>query len=322
MNISLKKKNSIIVGGSGQFGVYLANELIKKKLHVIITTRNINNSKKKVNIKNKNIELIKLDVLKIKQIEKMINKYKPKSIFYFASQSSPSLSFKKPKQTYLSNFIGCSNFLKTIKKQKNYCKFLNASSSEIFAKSMKKINLNSKKRPISPYGKAKLLSFNLTKKFRKKYSLNTYNAVLFNTESFLRGKNFLIPKICLSAINAYKFKKKTSFGNLNIKREWNWCDEQVKYILKFLEKKPQDFLLSNQKPYSAHQMLSFAFEYFNLDYKRYILQDKKHLRPDDFKKKSSNSQPCFKKNNIQYNYNIHGRKMINKLIKYYLKELK
>ena len=51
MNISLKKKNSIIVGGSGQFGVYLANELIKKKLHVIITTRNINNSKKKVNIK-------------------------------------------------------------------------------------------------------------------------------------------------------------------------------------------------------------------------------------------------------------------------------
>ena len=46
MNIQLNKKTSIIVGGSGQLGVYLANELIKKKNHVIITTRNINNSKK------------------------------------------------------------------------------------------------------------------------------------------------------------------------------------------------------------------------------------------------------------------------------------
>ena len=82
---------------------------------------------------------------------------------------SNTFSFKKPKQTYLSNFIGCSNFLKAIKKYKKSCKFLNASSSEIYAKSIKKININSKKKPISPYGKAKLLSFNLTKKFRKKY---------------------------------------------------------------------------------------------------------------------------------------------------------
>ena len=322
MNISLKKKISIIVGGSGQFGMCLANVLVKKKYYVIITTRNINNTKKKINIKKKNIKLIKLDVLKIKQIEKLINKYKPEIIFYFAGQSSPILSFKKPKQTYLSNFIGCSNFLKAIKKYKKSCKFLNASSSEIYAKSIKKININSKKKPISPYGKSKLLSFNLTKKFRKKYSLKTYNAVLFNTESFLREKNFLIPKICLSAINAYRHKKKTSFGNLNIEREWNWCDEQVKYMLNFVKKKPQDFLLSNQKMYSAHQMLTFAFEYFNLDYKKYILQDKKYLRPDDFKKKSSNSHSCFKKNNISFNYKIYGRKMINKIIKYYLNELK
>ena len=322
MNISLKKKISIIVGGSGQFGISLANQLIKKNYHVVITTRNINKSKKKIDTKKKNIELLKLDVLKVKQIEKIIKKYKPNNIFYFAGLSSPSLSFKKPKETYLSNFIGCSNFLKVIKSQKIPCKFLNSSSSEIFAKSIKKISINSKKKPISPYGKSKLLSFNITKKFRKKYSIKTYNAVIFNTESVYREKNFLIPKICLSAIKAYKQKKKTSFGNLNIKREWNWCDEQVKYILKFIEKKPQDFLLSNQRIYSAHQMLSFAFGYFNLDYKKYILQDKKYIRPDDFKTKSSNSQSGFKKNNISYNYKIYGRKIINKIIKYYINKSK
>lgn len=53
MNISLKKKYSIIVGGSGQLGVILANELIKKKYHVIITTRNVKKAKIKINIKKK-----------------------------------------------------------------------------------------------------------------------------------------------------------------------------------------------------------------------------------------------------------------------------
>ena len=53
MNISLKKKISIIVGGSGQFGMCLANELVKKRYSVIITTRNINYLKKKINIKKR-----------------------------------------------------------------------------------------------------------------------------------------------------------------------------------------------------------------------------------------------------------------------------
>ena len=68
-------------------------------------------------------------------------------------------------------------------------------------------------------------------------------------------------------------------------------------------------------------MLLFAFEYFDLNYKKHTFQDKKYLRPDDFKKKKSNSQSCFKKNNISYNYKIYGRKMINKIIKYYLNEI-
>tara|TARA_B110000967_G_C18449342_1_gene347087 strand:- start:22 stop:207 length:186 start_codon:yes stop_codon:yes gene_type:complete len=43
------------------------------------------------------------------------------------------------KETYLSNFIDCSNFLKVIKSQKIPCKLLNTNSSKIFAKSIKKI---------------------------------------------------------------------------------------------------------------------------------------------------------------------------------------
>ena len=47
------------------------------------------------------------------------------------------------------------------------------------------------------------------------------------------------------------------------------------------KKKPQDFLLSNQKIYSAYQMLSFAFNYFKLNFKDYISYDKKYFRPTE-----------------------------------------
>ena len=166
------------------------------------------------------------------------------------------------------------------------------------------------------------MSFNLTRNYRKFHKINSYNAVIFNTESVFRDINYLIPKICLSAIKAYKFKKKTDFGNLNISREWNWCEEQVKYLFKFSSKKPQDFLLSNQKNFSAIQMLEFAFNYFSLNYKNFVIIKRKNFRPNDFLIKKSNTEISFKKNKIKNNYKIYGKKIIYKLIKYYLNEKK
>ena len=43
----MKKPNAIIVGGTGQFGITLSKELIKKKFKVIITTRSLTKAKKK-----------------------------------------------------------------------------------------------------------------------------------------------------------------------------------------------------------------------------------------------------------------------------------
>ena len=318
----MKKKISIIVGGSGQLGISLAKLLLKKKYKVIVTTRNLSLAAKKIPIRNKNLKLIKLDVLKKNQINSMIENIKPKIIYYFAGQSSPVLSYKKNKITYLSNVKGCENFLKILYEKKIKTKFVNASSSEIFSKSVKKIGINSKKEPISPYGKAKLISFNITKFFREKKKLNTYNVIIFNTESYYRKKNYLIPKICIAAIKAKRYGKKTFFGNLDVSREWNWSDEQVIYLMKFVNKKPQDFILSNGYSYSAKKMLSYAFEYFNLNYKLFTKTKKNYIRKKDFLIKKSNFTSCLNRNNIKRNSKVHGKKLINLMIKFYLNEKK
>ena len=74
----------------------------------------------------------------------------------------------------------------------------------MYGKVSGKISLKTPKHPVNPYGEAKLKAFNITKFYREKFNLKTYNAVIFNTESLLRRKEFLIPKICLAAIKAKK----------------------------------------------------------------------------------------------------------------------
>ena len=164
------------------------------------------------------------------------------------------------------------------------------------------------------------MSFKKTKYFREIKKIKAYNAIIFNTESFLRKKDYLIPKICIAAINAYKFNTKTAFGNLDVSREWNWCEEQVRYLTYFVSKKPQDFILSNGKPYTAKKMLNFAFKYFNLDFKKFVSFKKNLLRKKDFRLKHSDYKYCLKRNNIKRKSKIYGKKLIYTLIKYYLNE--
>ena len=316
----MKKPNAIIVGGTGQFGITLSKQLIKKKYKVIVTTRSLKKAKKKLN--NKKIDIKKLNILNKNQIKKFVSKYNPKIIFYLAGQSSPGKSFFSKRETYVSNFIGCRNFLEILKNYKITSKFVNFSSCEIYGNYNKKISVNSKKKPISPYGFAKLNSHNETKKYREKFKLKFYNAIIFNTESIYRPKNYLIPKICLAAIKAKNNGLKTKFGNIKIAREWNWCEDQCKNLLKFVQKKPQDFILSNGKLFSAYEMLTFAFEYFKLNYKKFIEIDKQFIRKADSKIKKSNFLVCLRRNKIKRADKIYGKKIIYKLIQHYLNEKK
>ena len=92
------------------------------------------------------------------------------------------------------------------------------------------------------------------------------------------------------------------------------------YLMKFIKKKPQDFILSNGHYYSAKKMMEFAFKHFGLNYKNYIKINKNFIRPKDFLIKKSKFQNCLDRNNITRVSKIYGKKIIKFLIKFYLNE--
>jgi GDPmannose 4,6-dehydratase len=313
-------KIALIIGGTGQIGVYLANQLLKKKYKVFISSRKITNHKKnKFKIINiyKKVNFIKLNLYKKEEILKLIKKVKPETIYYLAGQSNVDKSFINPKETIDSNFYGCKNVLETLEEIKFSGKFLNVASSEIFGNQKGFKSLNKKLKPVSPYGKAKLKSFNLTRNFRKKFNLKTYNAILFNCDSILRPKNFVIPKICLSAIRAFRgYKEKVKFGDLSVVRDWGWVEEYVECIYKITKKKPDDIIIATGKYFKLKDLIQYAYAFFDLNWKDYIIQTNKLKRPQEMKEVKVNTKQT--QNKIGWKAKTNGKEVILKLIKYYL----
>lgn len=317
-------KTALIVGGSGQFGFYIAKLLLQKSYKVYISTRSFKNHKlNKFRLLKKKINFVKINILKNSDIKREILRINPHYIFYLAGQSSVFNSFYKKKETLDSNFLGCKKFLDMIVKLKLDLKFFNASSSEIFGNSAKKITINSKKKPISPYADAKLKSFKIVKKYRKIYNLKVYNGVIFNCESYLRPDNFIVPKICHSAIQSKKLSKLKKrfffrFGNINVKRDWGWCEEYASVILKYIQKSPQDFIVATGKTFAVKTLLHEAFSFFKLNWKDYVIIDKSLYRKTEIYSSKANVYQL--KKDIGYVPSINGPGIVRKLIKYYLKK--
>ncbi len=308
----MNKINLII--GTGIIGAYLSLELLKNKEKVIVTSR----SKKKdfknfkyLNIQKK-VKFLKLNIKSKNEIAKIINKYNPSKIYYFAGQSSLTKSHKLKNETYDSHFIGTKNFLDILKEKKSACKFFKANSGYIFNPTNGKINLScnfSSNKNI--YIQAQKKTFKLINKYRK-FKLNLFNLVFLQIESPLRPGDFFIKKVCLGA----KRKKIIEIGNINTFRDYSWITEIVKSIFLTSKLKSKNYIISAGKKLSGKEILNIAFKLNNLDYKKYVKINKKFFRKNEKKILiGSKRNTAYLKNNFNFKFKIFGKKLIEQMYK-------
>ena len=120
---------------------------------------------------DKKVIFEKLDVLKKKDILKIIRKYSPDNIFYFSGQSSLIKSINLKKKTNDSNYVGARKFLEILHKYKIKSNFYKANSGYIFEQKNGLINLNSSfSKNNNPYIQSQIKAYKEVKKFRKKRS--------------------------------------------------------------------------------------------------------------------------------------------------------
>ena len=307
----MKKENSIIIG-SGVIGSYLAKLLISKKQRVIVTSRKTKKSYtnyNKLNIENK-IIFEKLDILKKRNILKLLKKYTPKNIFYFSGQSSLTKSIKLKKITNDSNYIGAKKFLEILHKYKLKANFYKANSGYIFEPKKGVVDIKSKiSKNKNPYIMSQIKAYKEVKKFRKK-GVNCCSIIFFQVESPLRNNDFFIKKICTHA----KLKKNIIIGNLNTIRDYSWAPEIVKGIYYLTKIKPRDLMLSSGHGISGYEILKAAYKKNNLDYKKYFSVNKKFFRPNEIKvMMGTNKNYEILNKKFKYQIKISGAELVKKI---------
>ena len=321
-------KIALVTGINGQDGSYLAELLLDKGYDVWgILKRNSVAENQTARIPDKifaNIHLEYADMTDLSSIMKVLQKCQPNEIYNLAAQSHVRISFDQPIYTAQCTGLGVLNLLEAVKLICPKAKIYQAGSSEMFGNS---VDVDGYQRettplePVSPYGCAKVFAHTICKNYRNSYGMFISNGILFNHESPRRGTNFVTNKVVKEAVKIKLGLTDTlKLGNLNASRDWGHAKDYVNAMWLMLQQdEPDDFVCSTGISHTVQDLVEYVFNKLDLDWLRYVMTDKKYLRPEelDFLKGD-----CTKATTVlgwQHEYTFET--MLDEMIEYWLKEL-
>lgn len=286
-------RKALITGILGQDGSYLAEFLhaMGYEVHGIV--------RRSSNDKNDNKKLLEGkvtfhngDMIDGGNLEQIIKDVMPDEVYNLAAQSHVGLSFEMPEYTFEVNALGAIKLINAILKVKPDIRYYQASTSEMFGKTRDKSqNEDSVFYPRSPYGVAKLAAHWATVNAREAHSLHASCGILFNHESERRPESFVTRKITKAIARICAGKQNNLYlGNLNSRRDWGYAGDYVKAMYLMLQQdKPGDFVISTGETHSIRDFLDEAFGVVGMDWKDYVISDKKLWRPADVEYLSGDS---------------------------------
>ncbi len=276
-------KKALITGVTGQDGSYLADLLLEKGYEVYGMVRRSSMEKfdRIEHIKDR-IQIRQADLLDQYSISKIIEEVQPDEVYNLAAMSFVPTSWDQPVLTAEFTAIGVTRMLEAIRAVNPRIRFYQASSSEMFGM-VKEIPQTETTpfHPRSPYGVAKVYGHWITVNYRESYGIFGASGILFNHESPRRGIEFVTRKV---TYNAARIKlglaKELRLGNLEAKRDWGYALDYVEAIWLMLQQdKPDDFVIASGETHSVQELVEIAFSHVGLDYRDFVVLDRKFIRP-------------------------------------------
>jgi GDPmannose 4,6-dehydratase len=319
-------KKALITGINGQDGSYLAEFLLTKgyEIHGTLKRNSVaeNQTARLDSIFNK-INLHYADLTDLSSLISVIQKVKPDEIYNLAAQSHVRISFNQPIYTANVTGLGTLNMLEAVKLIKPDTKIYQASSSEMFGNSIDSDGYQRETtpmNPVSPYGCAKVFSYNICRNYRNSYNMFISNGILFNHESPRRGTNFVTNKVCKEAVKIkFGLANELKLGNLEATRDWGHAKDYVEAMWLILQQEnPDDYVCATGISHSVRDLCDYVFSKLGLNYRDYVTQDEKFLRPEELN--NLKGDPTKLKNNTGWNLNYTFEEMLDEMIEYWIKK--
>ncbi len=282
---------ALITGINGQDGSYLAEFLLEKGYEVYGTVKRnsvAENQTARLDSIYDRIgkNLIYADLTDLSSLLNALRISNPDEVYNLAAQSHVRVSFDQPVYTANATGIGTLNLLEAVRSFNSEIKIYQASSSEMFGNSIDTDGYQretTSMNPVSPYGCAKVFSYNICRNYRNSYNMFISNGILFNHESPRRGTNFVTNKVCKEAVKIkLGLSDKLVLGNLDATRDWGHAKDYVEAMWLILQQeKPGDFVCSTGVSHSVKDLVKYVFGKLDLDWGEYVMTDSKYMRPEE-----------------------------------------
>jgi GDPmannose 4,6-dehydratase len=104
-----------------------------------------------------------------------------------------------------------------------------------------------------------------------------------NHEGPRRGRGFVTRKITDAAVRIrLGLQNELRLGNLEARRDWGYAGDYVKAMWLMLQQdKPDDYVVATGVSHSVRELVESAFEYLDLDWRKYVVEDPALRRPAD-----------------------------------------
>ena len=321
-------KRALITGINGQDGSYLAAFLIERGYEVFGTVKRnsvAENQTSRLNGVYDKIgkNLIYADLTDLSSLLNALRISNPSEVYNLAAQSHVRISFEQPLYTSQATGIGTLNLLEAVRSFNPGIKIYQASSSEMFGNSIDPDGFQRETtpmNPVSPYGCAKVFSYNICRNYRNSYGMHISNGILFNHESPRRGTNFVTNKVCKEAVRIkLGLSQKLTLGNLDATRDWGHAKDYVEAMWLILQQEtPGDYVCSTGVSHSVKDLVEYVFSKVGLNWEDWVTSDQKFMRPEELDNLKGDSSLLRKKTGWVPNYTFET--MLDEMIEYWFEQ--
>jgi GDPmannose 4,6-dehydratase len=277
------KRRALITGITGQDGSYLAEFLLEQGYEVMgLIRRSSTVNFERISHIQDRLTLISGDLLDEMSLVSALREHRPTEVYNLAAQSFVPTSWTQPVFTGEVTALGVTRVLDAIRVADPDIRFYQASSSEMFGKVREVPQRETTPfYPRSPYGVAKAYGHWITVNYRESYGLHATSGILFNHESPRRGLEFSTRKIA-NGVARIKLglDSELRLGSLDSRRDWGWAPDYVRAMWMMLQQdQPDDYVISTGETHTVREFAEIAFAHVGLDYRDYVVQDERFMRP-------------------------------------------
>ncbi len=284
-------RRAFITGISGQDGSYLAEFLLGKDYEVHGLVRRFDTSPP-YHLKHlltdsaaaNRLFLYQGDIEEGALLRHHLIKSKSEEVYHLAGKTQVGLSYEQVEITCQTNAMGTLKLLEIVRHLQHPVRLFYASSSEIFGcPDIMPQDEQTPYRPVTPYGCAKAFATQMVSVYRRSFGMYACSGILYNHESPRRGKHFVTQKICRAAAAISEGQQQElRLGSLAVQRDWGDARDYIRGMWQVLQHpRPEDFVFATGELHSVEEVLEIAFATVNLDWRNYVHQDPKLLRPDE-----------------------------------------